>query len=265
VIVLVGSGCASRLDLESPQTGARADFGEDTTLIFLTGIGGLRTKERGWVEALGAGGFRGRSEMWDWTGRLDPLPALWASGRQRAMARRVAERIRAARAKRPSAPIVLVGYSGGAGVAAYALEALPPDVDVDELVLLAPALSRNYDLTRALRHVRGPARVFSNGRDTLVLALGTSLFGTVDGVHAEAAGCGGFVRPGRAGADAYARLRTHRYSRARQLAGDNGSHAGVLAKRVASELVAPLLPGFPPPGAALADAGGRTPVPRAAD
>ena len=142
---------------------------------------------------------------------------------------------------------MLAGHSAGAGVALRALESLPADQQVDGLVLMAPAVSRTYDLTPALRRLRGRAHAFTSNRDTLVLAVGTSLFGTADGVHGEAAGHGGFVRPEAADRDAYSKLQTHRYSRARRRLGDSGSHMGVLTPRVAQGLVAPLLPGFGPP------------------
>ena len=51
------------------------------------------------------------------------------------------------------------------------MEDVPPDTRVDEIVLVAPAFSRSYDLTPALRRVRSRADVL---RDTLVLELGTS-------------------------------------------------------------------------------------------
>ena len=139
-------------------------------------------------------------------------------------------------------------------MAVGALEDLQADVRVDELVLLAPALSRTYDLSSALRHVRGRAHVFYSERDTLVLGIGTSLFGTVDGVHGESAGHGGFVKPPRASRQAYARLVVHPYSEERRLAGDDGGHEGVLTPGVAESLVDPLLPGYPSPVAAIARA-----------
>jgi pimeloyl-ACP methyl ester carboxylesterase len=185
----------------------------------------------------------GNAEVVDWTGQLGPISALRAHVRQQAEARRIAERIGKVRSESPQAPIVLVGHSAGAGVAVGALEDLPPGVSVDELVLLAPALSRTYDLTAALRHVRGYANVFDSNRDTLVLAFGTLLFGTADGVHGEAAGHGGFIRPPGAGHEIYSKLHAHAYSSERQRAGDDGGHEGILTSGVAAAMIAPLLPG----------------------
>ena len=238
-IALLVAGCAA-YPTAPVQTNV-TPFGRDVTLIYVPGIGGVTNDDRGWLKGLRAGGYEGKAEAWDWTGGLGSVEALWAHGRQRAEARHISDRIRQVRSESQTAPIVLVGHSAGAGVAVNALEDLPPGVRVDELVLLAPALSRGYDLTGALRRVRGRADVFDSDRDTLVLAIGTFLFGTVDGAHAEAAGHGGFVEPPGADPRAYGKLHTHPYSRDRQRAGDDGGHEGVLAPRVAAAMIAPLL------------------------
>ena len=241
IALLVAAGCAAQP--QTPRPPSVAPFGRNVTLIYVPGIGGFGHEDRGFVRGLRAGGYVGNAEVVDWTGQLGPIAALWAHVRQQAEAHRIAQRIGKIRLESPQAPIVLVGHSAGAGVAVGALEDLPPGVSVDELVLLAPALSRTYDLTAALRHVRRCADVFNSDRDTLVLAFGTVLFGTADGVHGEAAGHGGFVRPPGAGHDVYSKLHAHAYSRDRQRAGDDGGHEGILTSGVASAVIAPLLPG----------------------
>ena len=240
-LLLFVSGCAAH---SGGAVQVHEPFGRDVTLIYIPGISGYGDDDGACIDALRAGGFAGKAQVWDWTGELFPISALWAHARQRAEARRIADRICELRTQSPAAPLVLVGHSAGAGVAVMALEDLPPAVRVDEIVLLAPAISRQYDLTRALRHIRGGADVFYSNRDTIVLALGTSLFGTVDGVHGEAAGHGGFIRPPHAAPDAYAKLHEHPYSRHRQQLGDDGGHQGVLAPGVAATEVAPLLPAY---------------------
>jgi pimeloyl-ACP methyl ester carboxylesterase len=229
-----------------------APFGRNATLVYVPGIGGYGHEDGGWIEGLKAGGYSGKTEVWDWTGKLGPVSALWAHARQRAQARRIADRIREIHLQSPAAPLVLVGHSAGAGLVVMALEDLPPDLHVDEVVLMAPALSRTYDLTRALQHVQGHADVFCSERDTLVLAVGTFLLGTVDGIHGEAAGHGGFVKPSGAGNAAYAKVILHPYSDDRRLRGDDGGHEGLLSSGVAAAVVAPLLPGHQPRQDAIA-------------
>ena len=241
LIALLAVGCVSQPN--TPMPANVTPFGRNVTLIYVPGIGGFGGNDQRWLKGLRAGGYEGKAEVRDWTGRLGPISALWAHARQRSEAHRIAGQLRKLRSQGRGAPVVLVAHSAGAGVAVAALEELPPGVQVDELVLLAPALSRSYDLTRALRHVRGRADVFYSERDTLVLAFGTFLFGTVDGVHGEAAGHGGFIKPQGASAAAYWRLVAHPYSSDRRLRGDDGGHHGVLGSGMAAWLVAPLLPG----------------------
>jgi pimeloyl-ACP methyl ester carboxylesterase len=194
------------------------------------------------MRGLRTGGYEGKAESFAWASRLDPVAALWDHKHQRQQARHIAGRIRSFRNEAPTAPIILVGHSAGAGLVVLALEDLPPGTQVDGVVLLAPALSRTYDLTNALRHVNGHVDVFCSDRDTLVLGIGTFLFGTVDGVPGEAAGHGGFVRPRRAAGEQYAKLHTHHFSHARESLGDDGGHFGCLNSNLAAAQVAPLLP-----------------------
>jgi hypothetical protein len=99
---------------------------------------------------------------------------------------------------RPTAPVFLIGKSGGTGVIVKALEQLP-DASVERVVLLAPALSPNYDLTKALAAIRREIVVFWSPFDVVVLGLGTRIFGTIDRAHTAAAGLVGFRPPGPRG------------------------------------------------------------------
>ena len=98
-------------------------------------------------------------------------------------------------AKDPKLEITLTSHSGGTGIAVWALEKMPEGMQVQTLVLLASALSPDYDLSKALRHVRGKAYVFYSQNDQVVLGAGTRLFGTIDGVKSDAAGLIGFRMP----------------------------------------------------------------------
>ena len=107
---------------------------------------------------------------------------------------RVAGRIRCFRAEHPGEPVFLVGKSGGAGLVLLALERLEPG-SVERAVLLAPAVSPRYDLTAALRAVRGEMTVFTSPLDVVILGAGTRLFGTIDRVRTFGAGLRGFDVP----------------------------------------------------------------------
>ena len=73
-------------------------------------------------------------------------------------------------------------------------------------MLLSPALSPTYDLTRALRAVRREMVVFWSPLDVIVLGLGTRIFGTIDRIKTVSAGMVGFRRPLAGDADRAGRL-----------------------------------------------------------
>lgn len=240
LLLIAASGCG--VEPLTPQPSNVTPFGQSATIIYVPGIGGFGRADRVWLEGLQAGGYEGKTVICDWSNNMGAIEALWNHSRQQSEARRIADRIVELRAESSSGLIILVGHSAGTALAVYALEHLQPHVNVDNLLLLSPALSRTYDLSKALRHVRGRADVFYSNRDTLVLAFGTFLFGTADGVHSESAGYGGFIRPPWADHVAYAMMYAHPYTCERQKAGDDGGHEGVLAAREAAVIIAPLLP-----------------------
>lgn len=145
-------------------------------------------------------------------------------------AARVADRIRGFRAGHPGDPVFVVGKSGGAGVAARALERSDAG-SVERAILLEPALSPRYDLAPALRAVHRDMVVFTSPLDLVILGAGTRLFGTIDRVRTFGAGLVGFARPGPDEPDAervrqYAKLREVRW-RPRMLGlGHLGGHFG---------------------------------------
>jgi hypothetical protein len=126
-------------------------------------------------------------------------------------------------------------------VAIWALEKLPPDITVDTVLLMAPALSPEYNLTGALRHVRGELYAFTSIHDVVVLQAGTKLFGTMDGVFSAAAGFGGFVRPPGADIELYKKLIPEPYEDAWMKYDDYGEHIGAMSRKFAANILAPLL------------------------
>jgi hypothetical protein len=140
-------------------------------------------------------------------------------------------------------PIYLICHSGGAGPATWALEKLPPDVKVACFVMLAPALSPQYDLSKALAHVTGCAYCFNSVDDDLVLGTGTKMFGTIDGMRCDAAGRVGFERPATADEKAYAKLVHKPYESAWSRYGHVGGHVGCMGSPFVQAIVAPLMLG----------------------
>lgn len=143
-------------------------------------------------------------------------------------AEHIASEVAAYRAAKPDAPVYIVGKSGGTGVVVRSLE-LMPDNAVDAVVLISSALSPDYDLTRALRAVKGQMTSFWSPLDVFVLGAGTKLFGTVDRCNRVSAGLVGFRRPkdlDEAGAAQYAKLRQVRWSPNMASTGYFGGHVG---------------------------------------
>jgi pimeloyl-ACP methyl ester carboxylesterase len=240
-------------------------------VLHLPGIGGRRGLDRALVRGLTAGGFDA-NDTYDWTENDPGLNALLAIERNHRQARRVAEMLTTLARANPTVRIHLVAHSGGTGIAIWALEALPADVRVYNLVLLASALSPEYDFSKALAHVEHRAYAFTSLNDTLVLKVGTQLFGTIDGHKVPAGGWGGFVVPPDADAKQYAKLVQYPYDPAWLKYGNLGDHIGPMMTAFAKEVLAPLMladvaPPKSPPATRPAmeaprgkGAGGREPV-----
>jgi pimeloyl-ACP methyl ester carboxylesterase len=117
---------------------------------------------------------------------------LRAQERNEATAAGIAAEIAAWRRAHPHEPFYLVGYSGGGGMATLIASALPDDVGIDRLILVAPAISPDYPLAaHVLPHVREFVVNYSSHRD-LQVGWGTRTFGTIDRKSTDSAGAVGF-------------------------------------------------------------------------
>ena len=213
----------------------------DITLIHLPGIGGELSIDHNLINGLIAGGLKAHVIIHDWTGSDRGLNSLANVGRHRGQARIVAAKICAIHRADPNTRIILTAHSGGTGIAVWALEDLPPDVHIDELVLLASALSPTYDLSKALSHVDGRAISFYSAYDSAVLDLGTRAFGTIDRVKSEAAGYVGFKQLPQADPKQYEKMTQIPYDPAWVRLGNGGEHIGTLAPLFAQDVIAPLI------------------------
>ena len=210
-------------------------------LLHLPGIGGLMRIDRLLTGGLKSGGLVAADVVvYDWTNGNPGLAALGAIERNKEEARKIAKLIEQRVRAHPEARMVITGHSGGSGLAVWALENLPDDVQIDTLVMLAPALSPNYDLSAALRHVRGKAYAFNSEYDP-ILGPGTRTFGTIDRVMTNAAGRVGFERPQGADEEQYAKLVQIPYDRGFMLFGNIGDHIGPMMPRFAAKVIAPLI------------------------
>ena len=214
-------------------------------LLHLPGIAGYHWVDKQMLLGLREGGVRGTIDVRDWPGDDAGLGALFGRQRNEREAQAVADTITARAREHPDARIVLTAHSGGTGILVWALEKLPADVRVDTVLLLAPALSPDYDLSKALKHVRGKMYSFTSELDAFVLGAGTSTFGTIDGVKCDAAGRWGFEMPDTADARQYEKLVPMPYKAEWMRDGNLGEHIGALSRRFSRNTLAPLVTGMP--------------------
>jgi hypothetical protein len=209
--------------------------------IHLPGIGGYRSVDRGMLRGLREGGYDERIRVHDWPGADAGLAALLATQRHKDESKLLAQMIREELEINPETHITVSAHSAGAGIIAWALEQLPADKKIDTLLLIAPALSPTYDLSRAMSHVRGKVYVIYSPYDSAVLGMGTKMFGTVDGVKVEAAGKVGFKQPPKADKQQYEKLVQIAYRSEWVKLGNIGDHIGGLSRPFAKTVLAPLL------------------------
>jgi pimeloyl-ACP methyl ester carboxylesterase len=218
-----------------------AASGGPVYLMHLPGIGGTRVIDQDMLGGLRAGGFKGKLEICDWSGDHPGIDALESEAQNKATAAEYAKKITAKFDADPSGQIFVTSHSGGGGVTVWMLEALPPRVRVQTVILMSPALSPTYDLTKALRHVNGKMYVFSSLGDVAVLGYGCRMFGTMDGVKCDAAGRVGFVRPATADPVEYQKLVAMPYRDDWRKFYDYGDHIGGMTLDFGRSVLAPLL------------------------
>lgn len=143
------------------------------------------------ARALRDAGVQSEIRVHDWWQPV-PLNNLVDYARNRRRAAEIAAELSAFRAADAAAPIDVLGYSGGGGLAIFVLEALPKDVHVRNAVLVQPAISPDYDLTAALDHTDGVIANLYSPLDLVILGAGTRLFGTMDRKNVASAGQAGF-------------------------------------------------------------------------
>lgn len=221
---------------------ARAPTGDGKAyLVDLPGVSGELPTQQGWFSALKDGGVVADMEAFNWTDHLGWIGALQAYRHNQDQAQKVADRIAERERADPDQPVLMSASSGGTGVALWALERLPQGMQVDSVVLIAPAVSPGYDMTAALRHVSGQMYVVTSPMDVVVLGAATTVFGTTDGVHSAAAGQGGFRMPPGADPVQYEKVTTMPWRLEWAAHGNFGGHVGGVSPLFARDVLAPVL------------------------
>ena len=144
-------------------------------VYYLDGASGgarLHNWSDGVRQGLMKAGYDGAGEMFTWQTGLGLVADQTASNEyKRGKAAELAREMQGYRQRYPNAPLTLMGLSAGTAVVAFTLEALPPDVMVENVILLSGSLSADYNLTKALRRVRGKLYVFTSQRDAVLQML----------------------------------------------------------------------------------------------
>ena len=225
-------------------------------LYYLDGAGG-GTALVNWCGGVRDGmleaGFPGACEMFTWQTGLGAVADQDVDVQyKRQKAGELAARIVEYRKQQPDAPVYLIGLSAGTVVAVFTAEAVPDDCPLDTVVLLGASIGANYDLTKALRHVRGKLYIFTSPNDG-VLGLLMVATGTADRQPGSAAGITGFVMPAGASEETqklYAeKLVTVSWTRDFERVGNYGHHLDNVNKEFIRNYVAPLVMGGKPPAA----------------
>ncbi len=222
--LLAGAGCAG-----PPIANT------DSVVVFLDGAGWSGSHRR--VEAgLRAAGYRGHVESFAWSSLLGPGPEHLLVARKKRKARQLAERIAEYRQRKPGGELHLMGLSAGSAVVVFALEQLPANVAVDNVVLFSPSISAKHDLSVAMEHVNGHLYATSSPYDKILAGV----FANADGVAGRPAGLHGLRVPSRVKRyDLYARVVNLPWRPAYADLGWNGSHTGVTRREFVQHVIAP--------------------------
>jgi len=193
-------------------------------------------------EGLREGGVAAKIETVKW-GMPPPMTMLnfQAGWVHREAERKLAGKIARWRSEHSEGHLSLVAHSAGCGVVLGALSQLPGDVHVDDVLLLSPSVSPQYDLSPPVEHVRGRLHVFHSENDAMFLGWRARTFGTYDNVKTEAAGRRGFSGLERLPAEVGRRVVQHAYQPQWRALGNDGGHFGATAHRFAANVLAKLL------------------------
>lgn len=251
-------GCMPAVRYVTPQRTSRG-----YTMI-LPGIEGGSVWNMNIAAGLVDGGVPSEIEVYDWTlsvvGFAANLRFQWRNEQE---ALKIANKIAAYQNLHPGCPVHIIGHSGGGGIAIMALERLPAGHEISSALLLAPAVSPDYDLRSALRRTRFGIWNYYSPYDVGFLGAGTSVMGTVDGKWTRAAGNVGFHLPARlsdADRQLYVtRLHQQPYTREMSRSGHDGGHGGWAARGFVRDWLAPIVRGqFTARDPAHADGAGGT-------
>lgn len=122
--------------------------------------------------------------------------------------------------------VFIIAKSAGSMVALRALAQVEAHA-VERVVLMSPAVSKDFELADALKAVKNEMVSFWSPIDLFFLGLGTSVFGTADGIRGRGAGVCGFQLPADLSLNEdYSKLRQIKWVPSMVKCGHFGDHWG---------------------------------------
>jgi len=210
-------------------------------VIVLPGIEGSSSLNKDICKGLREGGVKYAVELYDWTVQVPVFGYVYnqrAEGRNRTKAVEIATTILHYQRAHPGKPVIVVGQSGGGAMAVWIAEAMPAGTKVDGVILLAASLSPQYMLDVALsKSDRGIVNFYS-AKDWVLLGVGTTVVGTMDGSHTSSAGKVGFDV---SASKAYSRLYQITWTPKMAETGFKGTHLSSGAEPFIASYIAPLV------------------------
>lgn len=170
-LVLLGSLCVG-----CEKTGGAERFGKT---FYLDGAGNWGFGAGPVPEGLRKAGYKGDVEIFVWTTSFNPLVDQLVTINAKLKADMLAGKIKNYAKKYPGRSVNIIALSAGTGVAMWAVEALPPDVHINNMVLLGSSLSNTYDIRKVVPHIEGSIYVYYSRHDAVLDAV--RVIGTIDG------------------------------------------------------------------------------------
>ncbi|MFH0964758.1 MAG: hypothetical protein V2A58_12210 [Planctomycetota bacterium] len=190
---------AGKLRHPSTRTFVSSTLRETDRIFFVQGTTGkIDLGERGLRSALRSSGCEAEVVCLNWHGAYN-RPFLYVVTNRAEYeivvlgGQKLADEIVAKRQSSPPTRFFLVGYSAGAEVIRQALELLPPDLKVDNVVFLMPACAPDAPFARALDNVDG--RIYSIYSPLEPISASGALMGGSDRRYAATAGLLGLHPP----------------------------------------------------------------------
>jgi pimeloyl-ACP methyl ester carboxylesterase len=228
--LLLLAGCQSQPMVGQGSVSSNASASKGI-VYYLDGAGGgglITNWGRHVAQGLKDANYPGTYVEYDWeTGTGVVADQMSSDDYKRQKAAHVAQLIQQYAKQNLKAPITVMGLSAGTAVAVFVLEKLPPGMQVDTAVLLSGSIASDYDMTKALRHVKGNLYITTSSRDE-ILSIAVPMFGTADRQAGDVSvvGIDGCVLPPGASAETTALYQKIQYLPWKPQYGDDGDFGG---------------------------------------